>query len=159
MGLAVMSNERRRWTPVENEWRVSVAGRIGGIFAAAILAGAGVMLPVSISEDGLSLQLVDFVVASGIVALGIPILIAAFKPRISVTPTAVVIVNPLRRTRVKLDDIANVEPGWGGIAISTIDGATIMAWAVQRSNVSLWLHRKTRADAVAAAIRAAVDKH
>jgi len=60
--------------------------------------------------------------------------------------------NPLSTTRVASADILDCTPGYSGLAISTRSG-TVVAWAVQKSNLASWLHESTRADDVATFIK------
>jgi hypothetical protein len=52
--------------------------------------------------------------------------------------------------------ISGVRPGSMGLEVQTAKEGSILIWAIQKSKVSEWLHKDTRADEVAAAIMARV---
>jgi hypothetical protein len=60
-----------------------------------------------------------------------------------------------RRRSIPLAQITGVTPGYSGIAITTNEGKTYTASAVQKNNYSWWLGRHTHADDVADVIRGA----
>jgi hypothetical protein len=136
-------------------WRVSAAGRVGAIVSAVVLAAIAVSVPTAFADEGLALRALDFVVAAVSAVLAIPLLIAAFRARLILLPTSLVVVNPLRRWTLPLNSIRGVEPEWSGLAIELDDGETISAWAVQKTNVTRWLSRPGRSDYVAAEVRRA----
>jgi hypothetical protein len=115
----------------------------------------GVLVPVALSDEGLGLQPLDIVVAVAIAALAVPLLVAAFRPRLILSPTSLVVVNPLRRRTLPLSSIRGVEPEWAGLAIELDDGEVISAWAVQKANLTRWLARPGRSDHAAAEVRRA----
>ncbi|MGC5022645.1 PH domain-containing protein [Micromonospora sp. DT47] len=79
----------------------------------------------------------------------------AFRPSVVLTDTEVIVRNPNGSQHVSLRDVAKVEPGYGGLTITTSTGERVVAWAVQKSNLATWTGRHTRADEVAASIIAA----
>ncbi|WP_430501289.1 PH domain-containing protein [Micromonospora trifolii] len=79
----------------------------------------------------------------------------AFRPAVTLTDTDVIVRNPNGSQQVSLSDVAKVEPGYGGLTITTSTGEHVVAWAVQKSNLAKWTGRHTRADEVAASITAA----
>jgi hypothetical protein len=87
----------------------------------------------------------------------------AFRPRVILTENTLTIVNPLRVTSLRLDQISQrVEPGYAGITVVALNGDHLTkatAWAVQKSNLATWTGSDTRADEVCRVIRqAAADK-
>jgi hypothetical protein len=58
---------------------------------------------------------------------------------------------------VGYDAIRSVTPGPMGLQVETAKEGSIVIWAIQKSKVSQWLHRDTRADRVAAEIMARVE--
>jgi hypothetical protein len=79
----------------------------------------------------------------------------AFRPAVILTDTDVIVRNPNGSQTVSLRDVAKVEPGYGGLTITTSAGHRVVAWAVQKSNLAKWTGRHTRADEVAASIMSA----
>ncbi|MGC5290622.1 PH domain-containing protein [Micromonospora sp. DT231] len=79
----------------------------------------------------------------------------AFRPAVTLTDEEVIVRNPNGSQQVSLNDVATVEPGYGGLTITTTRGERVVAWAVQKSNLATWTGRQTRADDVAASITAA----
>ena len=53
--------------------------------------------------------------------------------------------------------ISSVRPGSMGLQVQTAKEGSILIWAIQKSKVSEWLHKDTRADEVAAAIMERVE--
>ena len=80
----------------------------------------------------------------------------AFHPRLVLTNATVIVVNPIRTTVIPLDQIApRVSCGYYGLTIKYLDGTSmrsVTAWAVQKANLSTWLHRHARADDAVRAI-------
>lgn len=72
----------------------------------------------------------------------------AFRPRLTLDGTKVLIRNPLRLIRFDLDQVLTVEPGYSGVEFHLRSGRTVRAWAVQKTNAAWMLGRETRADAV-----------
>lgn len=94
-----------------------------------------------------------------IVAAPLAVWLLAYRPRIILSDTTVTVVNPLRTTIIRLDHLAPASgAGYGGVRIMYVaDGHInrVNAWSVQKSNLSVWLSRDTRADRVSRAIAAA----
>jgi hypothetical protein len=62
------------------------------------------------------------------------------------------------RVDVPYRDIALVGVSYAGLTIRRGSGGRlVVAWAVQKSNIARWLHRRTRADEVADVIRARAE--
>jgi hypothetical protein len=68
------------------------------------------------------------------------------RSRVTCTPNELVIVNLLRERRLNWGAIASAEPGYWGVVIRTKDGRRVTATAVQKSNASTLLGRRTRSD-------------
>jgi hypothetical protein len=71
------------------------------------------------------------------------------RPWIAADSDGVTVRNPLSIRRFRYPDIAAATPGYYGIAIRPRSGRGIVAVAVQKSNLSSWMNRETRADRVA----------
>lgn len=77
----------------------------------------------------------------------------AFRPRLCVDGTAVEIQNPLRRHRLEAPEVTDIWVAYSGIRFERSSGPPVTAWAVQEWNLSKMLHRRTRAQEVAEALR------
>jgi hypothetical protein len=71
------------------------------------------------------------------------------RPWIAADSGGVTVRNPLSIRRFPYSDIAAATPGYYGIAIRTRSGRGVVAVAVQKSNLSVWMNREVRADRVA----------
>ncbi|MEU9021341.1 PH domain-containing protein [Actinomadura sp. NPDC048394] len=130
-------------------FRPTLAGRAGAVLCALIGAAATAGSVVLLARDGFDRGLVaSLIIMAGTTAVAA----GAARSRITIADECVVVRNPLWTQRVRLGEIAAVEPGYSGLRITTTDGRTVTAWAVQKSNWSTWRGRRTRADEVAAAI-------
>jgi Bacterial PH domain len=130
-------------------FRSTVAGRVGAALCALIGAAGAVLCIVILARDGFDRTLVS----SSIIMAGMTAFAGgAARSRITIADECVVVRNPLWTQRVRLAEIASVEPGYSGLQITTAEGRTVTAWAVQKSNWSAWRGRRTRADEIAAAI-------
>ncbi len=95
-------------------------------------------------------------VAFALFAAGGPAVLAllyAFRARIVATDDMLVLVGCLSERKIPWSDVVGAEPGYSGITVHIRDGPSVVAGAVQKANVSAWLGRRTRADAVADLIR------
>jgi hypothetical protein len=92
------------------------------------------------------------------VALGLlAVWLFAFRPRLVVDGTDVVIRNPLRTHRFGLCDVVAISPAYSGVEFCRRSGRPLRAWAVQKTNLSWMLRRPTRADAVAEVLNRAAE--
>ena len=82
----------------------------------------------------------------------------ALVPQITADESGIVVDNPFGRTVVSWDDVADVVPGYGGLAVRRRGGRAVVAWAVQKANASKWIHKRTRADEVAEALLRMADE-
>ena len=73
------------------------------------------------------------------------------RPALTADDAGVTVRNPFSTKRVGYGEIMRCITGYYGITIRTRSGA-VVAWAVQKSNLTTWLHRRTRADEVARVI-------
>ena len=73
-------------------------------------------------------------------------------PYVALTPDRVVVRGVFARRTVGYGAIRRVRPGLYGVRIETEDQGTVTMWAVQKSKLSEWRHRHTRADDVVAEI-------
>ncbi|WP_422744625.1 PH domain-containing protein [Micromonospora sp. WMMD754] len=135
-----------------NEVRVWRLGRITRVFAGLLL---GVMTIVAVAvfayqastPDGDLRPALAIAVPYGL--LGFLVWRQIFHPRLSVDAEGLILRGPWRTTRVPWPAVVRCDPGYFGIAITCADGSWVMAPAPQKSNLSRWLGRGTRADDVA----------
>jgi hypothetical protein len=73
-------------------------------------------------------------------------------PLLGASDDGVLVRNPVRVVTVPWADVERVVPSSLGLIIERRRGQPVVAWAVGKSNVSRWLRRRTRADAVAATL-------
>lgn len=125
-------------------WKVTPLGRYGVLALLPVLGLFAYMV-----WDGLVPALLS--VLGGLVLW----FRSAFRPEVVLTATDLVVRNPGGTRQVSLREVAAVEPGYGGLTITTVTGERVVAWAVQKSNLAKWTGRHTRADEVVAAITAA----
>ncbi|GAA4632841.1 hypothetical protein GCM10023196_067970 [Actinoallomurus vinaceus] len=78
-----------------------------------------------------------------------------FRPSISLTSTELVLRNKSRTERVDLRTIEAVMPSSEGLVVFVGGRPAYVGWAVQKSNLAMWLRRVGRADQVAEQIRQA----
>ncbi|MFI6458708.1 PH domain-containing protein [Streptosporangium amethystogenes] len=82
-------------------------------------------------------------------AAAVKCMLMSVRPLLRLTDDAVVVRNPYERTRqIPLVEIMDLSAGSSGIEITTTRGTTVVAWAVQKSNLAQWLGWQTRADMV-----------
>ncbi|MFD0783493.1 PH domain-containing protein [Micromonospora azadirachtae] len=72
-----------------------------------------------------------------------------FHPRLTAGPEGLVLRSQWRTSRVPWAAVVRCDPGYYGIVITCTDGSRVVAPAPQKSNLSRWLGRSTRADDVA----------
>lgn len=78
---------------------------------------------------------------------------ATVHPRILLYRDEIVVRNVVTTTRISWATVADCVPGYGGLTITELDGHCVTAFAVQKSNLSTWRNRSTRADRVAQCIK------
>lgn len=129
-------------------WRVRLAGRVSGVVVVLGWVALSALITVG-STVGFAVLLWCTV---AVIALGF--WRWAFVPYVALTADGVVVQNALRRVTVAWSDISRVYPGSAGLAIYRRSGGAVIAWAVQKSNAKIWLHKRSRADFVAETIMA-----
>jgi len=125
-------------------WRCSRSSLTLGWFGVGAL---GITVVVSIAV-GAAAAVVPAVLAAAVVYS------AVLRPRVVLAGARLHVVNPWRSITIRWDDVLDANAGFGGVSIMLRSGAVVTAWAVQKSNLSGWVGRTTRADELAAAIRA-----
>lgn len=78
-----------------------------------------------------------------------------FGPSITLTSSDLIVRNWFQRVTISLQDVLGVRAGYSGVTIDSARRGPVCASAVQKSNASAMLNRRTRADEVVDAIRAA----
>ena len=132
-------------------WRPRRVARIGGVAVVALALLLAVTFTAAPPSATGYLPAAVLWVLTAVTAIGV--WRGAFRPSITCTPTGLHIRNPGSEAFVPWADIHTVTPGYYGIAIKERTGDVVTAWAVQKPNWATWLHRRTRADDVADAIR------
>lgn len=70
----------------------------------------------------------------------------ALHPVVRADDHELTIRNPLGTHRLAWADIEGATPGYSGVAVHRREGASVTAWAVQKSNLASWRNKRTRAD-------------
>lgn len=125
-------------------WKVSPLGRFGTLAAISLFSYYSWLIWSNIF-------LVGLVIVGGVVTA----IRFAFHPAVILTDSEVMVRNPSGSKRIPLGDVVKVEPGYGGLTITTASGDLVVAWAVQKSNLAKWKNSHTRADEVTATIMSA----
>jgi hypothetical protein len=134
-------------------WRVSPTGRGGAVSVALIWLVLVVLISTERNTSAGVIALLWIV----LIVVGVGVWLWAFRPYVALTTQAVVVQNRITKRTVPYGTILDVKPGYYGLRLVTKNQADVTIWAVQKSNVSKWGNRRTRADEVAAAIRAKVS--
>ena len=129
-------------------WRVAKWSRVGAIAVA-------VLLTLFFTFVGIISNLPLLAGASAVLPAFF-VWRCALHPRIELDDRTICVVNPFASHVLRLDEIVAIEPSYSGLEIRVADGGRTTAWAVQRSNFSLFLGQRSRSDRVADEIRAAV---
>jgi hypothetical protein len=100
---------------------------------------------------------------NGIVPFGgVPLLpisvLGGLRPFVSAGPEGVHVQHPLRRYDPSWAEVTEVQPGYHGLEITTRADEIVVAWAVEKSNLTRWLQRRTRADDVAEVLQQSVER-
>jgi hypothetical protein len=143
-------------------WRVSTLGRVSAATLGALIGGAATGTLIGVVPDGSSGGQAQQAMWCIIVIAGSILMpwLLAFRPSVRLDSTTVTIVNPGKTTRIPLQSARVGGPGYDGVQIVWLDGNRMRitdAWAVQKSNLSTWRGRQTRADRCAAVIAAAIE--
>lgn len=126
-------------------WRI---GRLGRVSMGLAELGIVALFAGLVATDTSNLP-------GAIVVVGVVSLFSwrgVLAPYIEVTKAALVVRNPLRRWVIPWEEIVDVRPGYSGLTIQRVTKSPIVAWAVQKMNISVWLGWRTRADDVSEAI-------
>jgi len=130
---------------VERRWRVSPAGRV----AAGLVCLLFLLLGISLVLDGAAADdRIEGIVM--LVAAPLSSWLFAWRPYASLSTDSVVIQNPLRRHVIPLGAVMGAHSEYSGVSIKVRGrGRPLGVWAVQKTNLSVWRGRSTRADALA----------
>ncbi|MFI6257892.1 hypothetical protein ACIBCL_17570 [Micromonospora zamorensis] len=130
-------------------WRLGVALRIfSGLLLGVVAVGVLVFSAYQASApDGDLRPVLAIAVPYGL--LGFVLWRHIFHPRLSAGPEGLILHSQWRTVHVPWSAVVRCDPGYHGIAITCADGSRVMAPAPQKSNLSRWLGRTTRADDVA----------
>lgn len=71
------------------------------------------------------------------------------RSRVVCASDAVEVVGLVTRRRIGWHEVVGATPGYWGLQIDLRDGSVVIAGAVQKANVSVWLGRRTRSDELA----------
>ena len=143
---------------LDEVWR---PGRLGRVAAGSVGVTGGLMC---------ALSLVASVTGAGPGGLLAAVVFGLFPvfawrwgthPLLGASADGLVVRNPVRTVVVPWADVERCVPSSLGLLIERRSGGRpIVAWAVQKPNLSRWFSRRTRADEVAAALeeRAAASR-
>ncbi len=139
-------------TGLDQLWRPNRLGALAGYLVTIVFAAIGVAVAVR-GLVGVSVLL--FITAA---VAGLATWRCASVPFIASSPEGIVVQNPLLRRTIPWQSVRRIQGGYYGLRITTKEGDTVIAWAVQKSNVAKWTKRRTRADRVATALLARKDR-
>ena len=131
----------------EREFRATSAARIFcwiGIVACVPIA---MMTSLWASDSGRILE--GFVSAFLLILCSLGCWRWGLHPRIVATFTGIEIRNALKTHFVPWRDFASCKTSYRGLTIVRRSGGYVWAFAVQKSNLSVWRHLRTRADDIA----------
>jgi hypothetical protein len=132
-------------------WRPRLAGRTCGVISAAGSALATIGAVINVVQGDLVLLVGLFLFpVCGLLSWQLSI-----GSSLTLTSTEVIVRNPFGVSRILLREIADVNAGYGGVAIWRVDRTGVSAWAVQKTVIATWFRLHTRADDIVEAIRAA----
>lgn len=124
-------------------WRVGLVGRVGWILVFIFWLSIAIVFSYT---EAVSIAVLMWI-ASGLLAVfGWR---SAFVPYISAAPQELVVQNRFWRRTIPWEDVEAIKPGYYGLLIKRRSNMAVTAWAVQKSNFSVWTKRRTRADDVA----------
>lgn len=134
-------------------WRPSKVAFVGIYTFAMFMVLVGVAILGVAADEGEALQGALFAV----VAFGGPAAVAIVwvqRCRVVCSSDAVEVVGLVTRRRIGWHEVVGANPGYWGLQIHLRDGSVVVAGAVQKANVSVWLKRRTRSDELAELIEA-----
>src|SRR5438128_4657326 len=133
---------------VPKEWRVSRAGRFAGwLFVLGSVVGAVIGL-FTVFTMSARHWWTALPVAGACALVALCAYRGAVAPSLGAEQDGIVVRNPLGVTELPWALVAEISPSAWGIRIRRTDGRTLIAWAVQKSNWSIWANRWTPADEV-----------
>lgn len=91
-------------------------------------------------------------VAAGGVVTAVACWRAAIHPSVEANEHGLVVRNPMETQTISWDDVVDATAGFDGVTVRLRSGRATTIWAVQKSNLSTWRRRRTRADEVASTI-------
>lgn len=135
-------------------WKVNLPLRIVGTGVSLVFLAFAGYAAFPIFSDGFRREYVGpgVIFAAG----GIAGLLYCFATSIRLTEDRVVVRNLGLANEVCLSDIVEMEAGYSGTVLTTREGRTVRALAVEKPNYAKWLGRTSRSDRVLASIRAAI---
>lgn len=143
-------------------WRPRLISRIG-----FCLVALGAFLPLAVVADAFwsgegqvgqaHLGLAIFLLVSSVLGAA-AFLTAAIRPRICVAEDVLHIQNLVRSYDIPWARVDGAEASYYGIVVHQIEDKSLLAVAVQKSNLASWLGWSTRADFVVDQIRSASSK-
>jgi hypothetical protein len=143
-------------------WKCSRLARAAGWIATVVLGSAAVGLLVAAANaafDGHATDVRAFGLGAAVVALAVLLVWrSAMRPKVVMNDIGILVVNPWTTTNAVWRDLVSAEAGYAGVTIELRMGTSVTAWAVQKSNMSTWLKRSTRADDLAEQIRAGIHR-
>ena len=139
------------WRP---SWPTRLAAVAGAGFAVFLIAGNIVYL----AKGGSSLKVSDDVFLFAIAFCLLTISVRAlFFLSVEIDSENLTARNVFSTKKCPLRDITDIAPGYAGITFRT-ESQSFVASAAQKSNLSKWLGRTSRADVVAEEIRAEIRR-
>jgi hypothetical protein len=126
-------------------WRMARVTRGGGAFAVITWCALaiGVTIGGGVATAAVAFLWVMLVVVTTLVWRGV------FAPYISLRRSGIIVQNPFSRVTAPYSDIERVGVGYYGLLLHLKSGKIVNAWAVQKSNLSRILRRRTRLDELA----------
>jgi hypothetical protein len=140
----------RRWTfsPLE---RTGLGGT-----AVLLLALSLVSMP-SVSANSPEVDADAVFVPCCFLLGGLGLMCFTVRAAIALTSDSILVRNLIGWHRIPLRRVTSIEPGHYGTTILYSPGKIWLALAVQKSNLSQWLNRRTRADDIADTLLLAVE--
>lgn len=129
-------------------WRTTVWQKALWVVVAIASVGLGASIVSIAASEGAWLEGLALVVAFFVapVAFGLRY---AFRARVALTDPELVVITTLSAHHVPWSEVEAAVPTDSGLRIYLKGGHSILAGAVQKSNLSVWLGRRTRADELA----------
>jgi hypothetical protein len=132
--------------------------RLGRMLVVLALIVATILSGYALATMGWSGVPTALVAVAG-VALVLGIRRCYLVPSIAALEAGIEIVNPFRRLVVPWPDVVDVTPGPAGLVIRRHHGRPVVAWAVQKNNLAMWIRRREPADEVADELKRITASH